>query len=639
MRHYCYIMIFFSFLFASCAKEEKENPIPKEGVVYTLTGVLSDRTKALISDEGAFSWAAGDAVSVLDAISNEICTFSSEAGDGNFTFTGEPGRDYNFTKAWYPASMASQPEVISYPAMWNYEDICQARNFPMAATVSDGVMCFYHLGGLLKLTINEVPIDATALQLSSDDVSLSGEFGITSLGLDDGRVDAVGEDITVEDGIIDVLSASTTSVDEIHSGAGTGAVTITDFNLSERGSIKVYIPLPCGTYGYKISLDVDDTTILEQGTTSGKTIDRASLVKMRALTVNWPSINMSADYNSTQVSFVKSDIWGWWVAGDLPADTDVIIVDADDSDKQYGTRFATKKHAGYFCQCFTGGTSGAFQLKQDSDLYISSDKKKIFPLAAGTSGNDIVVPAEYEVAHYGLRGDFAGTLTSYTSAGIFTKTDDSPADGGNWKWYVVRNVYCTGTPMAFKLYGTAYKAGDGVLETGTTTPQSIGVARSLARPVSGETYAVKYNVTPGMSYDVYLKEDLTQVLVCEAGSYNSSVDESYLTSLTNYGLYNYGETSYICAPGIDQTWVVTDDSSTTFVLAKGYVFDQVEISNLPQKDTSPSLNQSVDVAVSITPSIGSGSSSTVTGTIVKIDGNKIWLLSDDGTGIIADYKR
>ncbi len=630
------IFLALALLFSLSCQRETDMPERKSAkgkVTYTLTGEISERTKAFIGDDGKFSWSENDAIAVLDATSGELCTFTcasiNEQGGGIFTFTGEEGKEYNFSKAWYPVSMVKLENgepVITLPDSWTAEAVQEARSFPMAAAVSGDKLSFYHLGGLLKLTLNDVPKNATSLVLSSEEAGISGDFSIQSVGLNDGMINVTGENVTVEGSEIPVSKA----IQEILPGESGSSVTVTDFNLAAKGSVTAYIPLPCGSYKYSVTLKVGEEEIMKKTTTRSIEIGRANLVRMSALSP-WPATSLKAKYGSITVNFVPSDLWGWYVAPGLQKDTDIIIVDAADGNKEYGTRFATKKHVGYFCQCFTGGTSGAFPLKEVSDLYVSFDKKRVFPLSAGASGDAVKLPEEYEVAHYGLRGDF-GT-GSYASAGVFTKTEDSPADGGNWKWYVVRNVLCTGTPIAFKLYGTPYSPTDGVLETGTTTPQTAGVGRSLARPASGSTYAIQYNVTPGMCYDVYLKEDLTQVIVCEAGSNTSSVNEDYLKGLTNYGLYNYNGTSFVCAPGIDQTWVT---SSNTFVVAKGFTFDQVQFSGLP---TNPSTGNYVEIGVNVTPSIGSSSSSTVSAKIVKIDGNKLWLLSDDGTGIIADYTR
>ena len=618
MKKYSIVLLCIILLFACAREKEPEQPqegpveTTKEDVTYMLKGVLSDKTKALISDEGEFSWESGDRIAVLDSATGEIVEFICENGDGVFSYTGTPGRV--FTKAWYPASMVNGEDVISFPSTWDYSDLSRAHYFPMAASVTEEVMHFYHLGGLLRLTVNDVPKNATTLTLSSEDVSLSGDYGITSLGLDDGRVDATGENVVKEDGEIPVKS-----VQEVGAVTGTGTVTV-NLDLSSKQQVVVYVPLPCGNYRYKIMLKAGDETVLQRATSSAKSIDRAVLIRMGALTVSWPPTTLKAVYNSTEVSFEGSELWGWYVAKNLPIGQSIGV---SDSGTTYGTVAATKKHVGYLLRCKSDGS--AFPLKQNSDLYVSVDKTAMFPLAAGSSGSDVVVPEEYETAHYGLRGDFGeGT---YTSKGIFKKTDDIPEGSG--QWYVVRNITCTSSRMAFKLYSTAYAADDGLLVTATETPQNAGVSRSL---VYGDNPAVKYNVTAGMAYDIYLKEDLSKVYVCESGSKTSSLDETALTALTNLGLYQYHGSSYICATGIDQTWT-TASATATFVLVDGITYDQAVISELP---LSISVGDEVTVGVQVLPTIGSGKSSSVTATVVKKEDSKVWLLSDDGTGMIVN---
>ena len=44
------------------------------------------------------------------------------------------------------------------------------------------------------------------------------------------------------------------------------------------------------------------------------------------------------------------------------------------------------------------------------------------------------------------------------------------------------------------------------------------------------------------------------------------------------------------------------------------------------------------VDVQVLPTIGSSKSSSVTATVIKKEDNKVWLLSDDGTGMIVNVQ-
>ena len=617
MNKKLYIFLFSLILFA-CAKE-KENPVEPEikGITYTLKGYLSEKTRALISDEGEFSWETDDRIAVLDSNSGDLCEFVCTNGDGEFTFTGEPGREYVFTKAWYPASMIKAEDEVTFPGTWNYADLSAAHNFPMSASVQDGNMYFYHLCALMKITVNDVPKNATALTLSSPTVSLSGNFDVTDLGIDDGRIDASGEDVVVEQDEIAVKS-----VPEIDAETGTGSVSV-QLSLTSKQNITVYVPLPCGSYKYAVSLHAGGTQIFQKETKSNKTIDRAVLVRMAALNVPWPATTLQACYDETAVNFEPSDLWGWWKASGLPIGKDISIVDSESSNV-YGARHATKKKAGYFVECLSGESALAFPLFQASDIYLSTDCLKFFTLASGSAAT---LPTEYEVAHFALRGNFGSG--SYVTQGTFVKTEDKAKTSG-WGWYVVRNVTCTADEAEFKLYANVPTASDGLVVTSTQTRQYVGVGRTLTWSSNGQ-YPIYYHTTPGMSYDFYLREDLGQVFVYEAGS-QGTMDEDRILSLSQYGLYHYNNTSWVYNPGQDQFWT----TASSFVLVDGITFDQVQIENLP---STPTVGDAATVTITVTPTIGSvKKTSNVSAEVVKVEEEKVWLLTSDGTGMIVSVQ-
>ena len=607
----------FSLLLIACAKEKEVQIEPeKKGVTYTLKGYLSEKTRALISDEGTFSWETDDRIAVLDSNTGALCEFVCEEGDGVFTFTGEPGQEYVFTKAWYPASMAQTADQVTFPENWNYSDLSAAHNFPMAATVQDGNMYFYHLCALMKITVNSVPKNATALTLSSPNVSLSGTFAVQELGIDDGRIDATGENVVVEAGEIAVKS-----VPEVDAETGTGVVSV-QLDLSAKQDITVYVPLPCGSYKYAVTLNAGDTQVFQKETKSNKTIDRATLVRMAAISVPWPATALQAVYDQTSVSFEESDLWGWWKAGGLPTGKDISIKESGSS-IVYGARHATKKKAGYFVECLSQNAL-AFPLFQPSDIYLSTDLSKFFTLASGSAA---VLPTEYEVAHFALRGNFGSG--SYVTKGTFTKTDDK-APSGPWGWYVVRNVTCTADEAAFKLYANVPTPSDGLVVTSTQTRQNVGVGRTLTWSSDGQ-YPIYYHTTPGMSYDFYLREDLGQVFVYEAGS-QGTMDEDRILSLSQYGLYHYNNTSWVYNPGQDQFWT----TASSFVLVDGITFDQVQIENLP---STPAVGDAATVTITVTPTIGSvKKTSNVSAEVVKVEEEKVWLLTSNGTGMIVSVQ-
>ena len=99
MRKYSILIFFILLLPLSCRRETEkageETTLPERKVTYTLTGKLSDKTKAFIADDGTFSWALGDKADVLDSNSGTLCEFTctdiDNEGNGIFTFQGTEG--------------------------------------------------------------------------------------------------------------------------------------------------------------------------------------------------------------------------------------------------------------------------------------------------------------------------------------------------------------------------------------------------------------------------------------------------------------------------------------------------------------------------------------------------------------------
>ncbi len=233
-------------LFAACAREDDAcREDVREGTVYTFRAVVDGDVKTTIQEDGTVSWKAGDQIAIWDEKGGSFCTFESVEGDGYFSFVGEPGTDYSFTRAFYPASMAKGSNVITLPSEYSIEEAESGSFHPMAGVVGqkEETVTFRQLGAVLKMSVLGMPEGVQELVLSSAQTTLSGDFTLEGSGLDDGWVTGDGEDIT-SGGTIPVKAASQ---DEIHSGEGGGTVTVTLGTESRRNTV-MYIPLPVGAY-------------------------------------------------------------------------------------------------------------------------------------------------------------------------------------------------------------------------------------------------------------------------------------------------------------------------------------------------------------------------------------------------------
>lgn len=266
------------FISSACTREEEGKQTGEtEGIVYTLTaGFAESGARAAINPDGSCSWEAGDKIAVYDAVGGSFCEFTTEAGDGIFTFTGAPGASYDFTHAYYPASFASGAKTITLPDSYSVDQVQTTSAFPVAGSVNGGSISLCHLAAVLKYTIKSIPATATCIELSSPTVSLSGAFPVEGSSLDDGWVSADGENVTDHD---DVSVKSSENHPEIHAGSGSATVRIS-LVPGENENLTFYLPLPVGAYAFTTRIKAGEDVLFENTTTTLKDIYRAHIVQM-----------------------------------------------------------------------------------------------------------------------------------------------------------------------------------------------------------------------------------------------------------------------------------------------------------------------------------------------------------------------
>lgn len=265
-------------MFFSCAREEQSlREELREGIVYTFRAVLDEDMKTAVQDDGTVSWKAGDQIAIWDEKSGSFCTFESVEGDGYFSFVGEPGTDYSFTRAFYPASMAKSADVITLPSAYSISEAESGSFHPMAGDViqKEETISFKQLGALLKFSVLGMPDGVREIVLSSSQTSLSGDFSLEGSGFDDGWVTADGEDFT-SGGPIPVKASLP---DEIHSGEGSGTVTVTLDSETRRNTV-LYFPVPVGAYTCTITVKHGAYASSEFTTPSIKDVMRKKLVSV-----------------------------------------------------------------------------------------------------------------------------------------------------------------------------------------------------------------------------------------------------------------------------------------------------------------------------------------------------------------------
>ena len=204
-------------------------------------------SRVAFSDEGAFSWQAGDAVAVSTNAGFKTFTLKEGAGASVAAFDGDLAGVTSATVAVYPASIAKADATVTLPAEYAW-----AEGQTNAAMYCDAVDLtkvnnFKHLGGIIKVSFAEIPAEADAMVLKAE-AKITGDFAIA-----DGKIAA---------------------------GVGTDEVKVTFTAGSNPAAF--YIPVPTGEYKFAVELQAAGVTIEKsvKATSKAIKIDRKALVLM-----------------------------------------------------------------------------------------------------------------------------------------------------------------------------------------------------------------------------------------------------------------------------------------------------------------------------------------------------------------------
>lgn len=495
MKHVLYTAALLAIV-AGCAKElDKPAPEEKTGLIpFSFTAVMVDEpvTEATIADNGTFAWSEGDEIALYNTVDDQFYPFTCEDGDG--LFNGEAPANASFSVAYYPASVAKTETSVTLPDTYSATDAQAGKVFPMVATPDGNQLAFTHLGALLKFTVNDIPASATTLTVSSD-AAITGDF---TPSVADGKK---------------VIAA----------GSGSASIAI-PLSLTETSSLSFYVPLPVGSYNYTIAVSDGTHTMLEKGTTAAKTIDRASLHKMKPLTVVPPTTDkkLRGRYNvdgaykewgdDSLVDFSPVDgHWGWFKASVSVPDYRITfkLYTSDGNAYTGNTKGNGRKVVRTLLPVAGDGQGDDFDVftnHSDLDVYFDPTQNLLFTLPAGEA---FVVPTTVggeEVDQYALIGWHLNNdwNSDFFLEGVYGFDD----------WRVVRIGARGDTPH----FTFQFRRNGGWSEC-------IGGIYDYHRNVNTRYYARTSNradisVYPGVAgdYDVYLKKDYSTIFILPAGT-------------------------------------------------------------------------------------------------------------------------
>ena len=270
-------------LLSSCAVEEV--PVTEHTILAVMEG---DQTRTSVTDEGVFSWSAGDQVWLQTTNGSVVGTLSSGAGTSSaeFTYGGFVGDMTG--KAVYPYndghSISTEELNFVLPASYDLGSSLTNTNAAMYGVNVGGTIKFNHLAGVMRFKFKDVPAGVNKFAITLDK-KINGTFTAN---------------LAEEYPVIETSSASV---------ASEKTITLNFIALTAKSDISIYVPLPIGTYNsLELGLYDDSQAVWTYSKSVTNTVSRKSLKLMPVValggSVDGGVVNLSE--NGTANSYIIS---------------------------------------------------------------------------------------------------------------------------------------------------------------------------------------------------------------------------------------------------------------------------------------------------------------------------------------------
>ncbi len=317
-------------LFATgCSQEEFLSNSSRTAVISAvMENVSSSRSHA--TDEGKFTWTEGDKLSVYTS-KDRFATFTlqGESGTSNGTFTGTLSGEENIAKcAVYPQNDNHKIDgnTLTYhlPAEYgDYETEYVANTYAPMLALTDGTDEFHfkHLGGVLRLKLDNVPAGTAQIEFTVKNLDITGDFDV---------------DLSKETPTISARSKSTAN-----------SVTIKFKPLeTKRNDMVFFIPLPVGIYdAFGLYAKMEDGTKLAEYWNGGRhRIERKMLARYTKELTQIPIVITgessvvaitSASFECTYMNFPDGAECGVEYAKNYYSYKDKIVAECDGDTEKY----------------------------------------------------------------------------------------------------------------------------------------------------------------------------------------------------------------------------------------------------------------------------------------------------------------
>ena len=521
-----------TLLFAGCTKVEDEAPIPENGKrVVTLKATVNESdTRVSVESDGTYNWQAGDKIGVwvVDSYGGATYPYTTEDSGttANFEVSLDAGEDIG-EYAFYPFSedhfVSGEGPRFALDANLQYVE--DATNMPMLGTVSGGTISFKSVGGVIKLTVNNIPSDAahllfSAKDLNGDDLFISGVFPVSG--------------------------------DQITAGGIMGFNTVNiDFTGKWKSSMEFYVPLPTGTYGgFEIEFDNANSSKtlaakkVNFGTT-GLTVSRNEIILA-------PALDAAPDYSGEWILVGEHNNSFYACPAYTSGDNNIHGVEVSISENVVTSDDNTIK------MTFTKVTSGDFK-----GLYTIQDANDWYLYAASSSSNNLKAkssidngsPANY---YWSIEDDGNGGFSIVAS--LSSNRNKLRYNGASNLFACYENNSSTGSNVKL------YRWEDAIFVTPTCATPAISCANNIITISCATDDATIY-------YEIGATETATNDPTISSAVYDPSnkpsiTADSYVKAIAIASGYNDSEVAgvpvYYTEPS-DGVWTLVTDASTLAV--------------------------------------------------------------------------
>lgn len=229
-------------LAAGCRQNELDIP---DGKVLKAVIEGGETRTSFDSYEGKFAWTPDDQLAVY--YSDGTKSIATVAADGTVEVPASTASRYRDYYAVYPASVVedindgSQPLVVTLPNSYDISDIVANASgnpgadfspLPMVAQNDEDndILMFYHVGGLLRVTLNGVK-RATKYVCVTFDKDVTGTYTVANPGTNNPTITTLGNETN------NAVTFTLTSDAQLTAEQASGPIVLN-------------VPVPCGSYDW-----------------------------------------------------------------------------------------------------------------------------------------------------------------------------------------------------------------------------------------------------------------------------------------------------------------------------------------------------------------------------------------------------